>query len=150
MAAAKRWKNAGVEDRETAFNETGVRYSELLRLPYWHPVKFVVVESMHAFFLTKLQHHCRVLWGLNVNVDEGSPAPRGTVRLGPKRPNDIAMAEAWEIVRRGNDQELQALKVGVITHLNTDLQLPTGGHKGKLVTQLRDYVSQPLSAIHHY
>ncbi|KAG2158030.1 uncharacterized protein EDB93DRAFT_1041264, partial [Suillus bovinus] len=35
----------------------GVRYSELLCLPYWNPVLFTVLNSMHADFLLKLHHH---------------------------------------------------------------------------------------------
>jgi len=37
--------------RETHFKEHGVRWSELLRLPYMNPIRFAVVDPMHCLFL---------------------------------------------------------------------------------------------------
>ena len=37
--------------RETHFKEHGVRWSELLRLPYMDPIRFAVVDPMHCLFL---------------------------------------------------------------------------------------------------
>jgi len=37
--------------RENHFKEHGVRWSELLRLPYMDPIRFAVVDPMHCLFL---------------------------------------------------------------------------------------------------
>ncbi|CAB4473725.1 unnamed protein product [Rhizophagus irregularis] len=37
--------------RNTHFKEYGVRWSELLRLPYMDPIRFAVVDPMHCLFL---------------------------------------------------------------------------------------------------
>ncbi|GBC36291.2 uncharacterized protein LOC114575354 [Rhizophagus irregularis DAOM 181602=DAOM 197198] len=37
--------------RDTHFKEHGVRWSELLRLPYIDPIRFAVVDPMHCLFL---------------------------------------------------------------------------------------------------
>ena len=37
--------------RENHFKEHGVRWSELLRLPYMNPIRFAVVDPMHCLFL---------------------------------------------------------------------------------------------------
>ncbi|GET53855.1 uncharacterized protein LOC114543330 [Rhizophagus irregularis DAOM 181602=DAOM 197198] len=37
--------------RDTHFKEHGVRWSELLRLPYMDPIRFAVVDPMHCLFL---------------------------------------------------------------------------------------------------
>jgi hypothetical protein len=37
--------------REAHFKEHGVRWSELLRLPYMDPIRFAVVDPMHCLFL---------------------------------------------------------------------------------------------------
>ena len=40
-----------------------MRWSELLRLRYWDPVNWVVVDSMHNLFLGLVRHHFRVVIG---------------------------------------------------------------------------------------
>ena len=37
--------------RDSHFKEHGVRWSELLRLPYMDPIRFAVVDPMHCLFL---------------------------------------------------------------------------------------------------
>ncbi|CAB5390559.1 unnamed protein product [Rhizophagus irregularis] len=37
--------------RDTHFKEHGIRWSELLRLPYMDPIRFAVVDPMHCLFL---------------------------------------------------------------------------------------------------
>ncbi|KZV96469.1 hypothetical protein EXIGLDRAFT_595926, partial [Exidia glandulosa HHB12029] len=39
--------------------ENGVKWSELLRLPYWDPTRFAVVDAMHNLLLGLIQHHVR-------------------------------------------------------------------------------------------
>ncbi|EIW77539.1 hypothetical protein CONPUDRAFT_41162, partial [Coniophora puteana RWD-64-598 SS2] len=61
---AKRWKNAKNEgERQKMAMRRGTRWSELLRLTYWDPLKFTVLDAMHNLFLGEFQHHCRVVWG---------------------------------------------------------------------------------------
>ncbi|CAB5354474.1 unnamed protein product [Rhizophagus irregularis] len=40
-----------LSSRDTHFKEHGVRWSELLRLPYMDPIRFAVVDPMHCLFL---------------------------------------------------------------------------------------------------
>lgn len=138
VTLAEQWRDGTEKERSALFEKTGIRYSELLRLPYWNPVEHVVVDSMHAFFLTEFQHHCRVLWGMNVDLVEGGAHDN---RKTPKRPSDMDMAEAWNIMRHGHDGDLSKLRSAVVLHLNMDLALPLGGHKGKLMDQLKSFVS---------
>ncbi|TFK78580.1 hypothetical protein K466DRAFT_440186, partial [Polyporus arcularius HHB13444] len=52
---AEQWRDAKSEaDRDAAFKQNGVRWSELLRLPYWDPTRFALVDSMHNLFLGEL------------------------------------------------------------------------------------------------
>jgi hypothetical protein len=69
VTAAERWKEAPTEkERDVEFSENGIRWSELLRLPYWDPLKCTVVDAMHNLFLNDLQHHCRDIWGMDSSV----------------------------------------------------------------------------------
>jgi Transposase family tnp2 len=61
-AAAEQWKNAETKvERDKIFKQHGVRWSELLRLPYWDPTRFIVIDGMHNLFLGLVQYHFRSL-----------------------------------------------------------------------------------------
>ena len=45
---------------------TGVRWLELLRLPYFDPIKFIVVDPMHCLFLGIARWIVKRIW-----VDKG-------------------------------------------------------------------------------
>lgn len=69
---ANEWLQASTEgDRDDLFTCHGVRYSELLRLPYWSPIRHTVVDSMHLFFLILFKRHCRDIWGMDSNINDG-------------------------------------------------------------------------------
>jgi hypothetical protein len=62
LDAGQRWRDAETKkERDKIFKETGIRWSELLRLPYWDPTRFMVVDGMHNLFLGLVQFHFRDL-----------------------------------------------------------------------------------------
>ncbi|KAH9944944.1 uncharacterized protein BXZ73DRAFT_73189 [Epithele typhae] len=64
---ARSWCDAPtVAARTVIFKEHGIRWSELLRLPYWDPTRYAVVDAMHNLFLGQVRHHFRDVWGLDV------------------------------------------------------------------------------------
>lgn len=66
-ALAEEWKKLDSEkERDDHFDLHGLRWSELLRLPYWDPTRFAVVDAMHNLFLGELRHHCREIWGIDI------------------------------------------------------------------------------------
>ncbi len=70
-ANAKRYAEAeDLKDRKDIFAETGIRYSELLRLKYFDPSRFVVVDAMHNLFLGLIQEHFEIL-GMKLEHPEG-------------------------------------------------------------------------------
>ena len=78
------WRDAHTENiRQRIYDTFGVRWSELLRLPYWDPTRFVVVEAMHNFFLGDLQHHCQKV--LSMSADAKPPAE---ARVQPHAPEE--------------------------------------------------------------
>ncbi len=140
VALAEQWRDASLAQRAKLFEKHGVRYSELLRLPYWDPIKFVVIDSMHALFLTDIKHHCRKLWGMDINADDSENKTKKMKRKkGPPSPEEIE--KAWNILRRGTREDMEKLKVGLLLQLCLDASLPTGGKKNKLIEQLCQYVS---------
>ena len=61
--AAQKWKDC-ISKRECQdlFDEFGVRWSELLRLPYFDPIRFIVVDPMHCLFLGISKWIVHTLW----------------------------------------------------------------------------------------
>ena len=81
---AESWRDAATEaDRNNTFSTHGVRWSELLRLPYWDPTRFAVLDVMHNLFLGELLHHCRRVWGLDVAQDK-QPAASKAIQHTPE------------------------------------------------------------------
>ncbi|MBW0473573.1 hypothetical protein O181_013288 [Austropuccinia psidii MF-1] len=53
--------------KEKLAKKTGIRWSELNRLPYWNPVLNVTLSVMHNWFEGILQHHFNDQWGFARN-----------------------------------------------------------------------------------
>ncbi|KJA14089.1 hypothetical protein HYPSUDRAFT_72760 [Hypholoma sublateritium FD-334 SS-4] len=69
---ARLWRDAtSEEEQDFYFQAYGIRWTSLLRLPYWDPTKYAVVESMHAGDLGLLMYHCRTLFGIDVTKAGG-------------------------------------------------------------------------------
>lgn len=150
VAIAERWRDADSKEQKVLFDTYGIRYTELLRLPYWDPVEFVVIDSMHSLFLTDLKHHCRSLWGMDVNVQDGDGLG-GAKTAGSHQPDGVALAEAWDTVRRGREEEVDEIRPGLLKQMSLEAQLPLGGKKKKLIKQLKQMVGsfRSVESIHN-
>ncbi|KAJ2980679.1 hypothetical protein NUW54_g10971 [Trametes sanguinea] len=77
---AQGWKDAPTEaERGKQFEAHGLRWSQLLRLPYWDPTRFALIDAMHNLFLGELQHHCVNVWGLKTAETRGPKKNRAGV-----------------------------------------------------------------------
>jgi len=57
------WKHQQTkEDRKNHVSRTHARWSEMLRLPYFDPIRFLVVDPMHNLFLEIAHWIVRWLW----------------------------------------------------------------------------------------
>ncbi|KAI0362933.1 hypothetical protein BV20DRAFT_905682, partial [Pilatotrama ljubarskyi] len=122
--AAEAWRQASSSlEREQLFRRNGIRYSELLRLPYWNPVVYVVVDSMHDLYLGILQRHIRDFWGINA----------------PPRPSASVMEIGVDRLLYGSDAELRACGKAVLYHLCLDRGLRRAGTISLLLRNLRNW-----------
>lgn len=71
---------ADERERNEAVHNSGIRWSELLRLPYFDPSRFVVVDAMHNLFLGLIQEHFDIL-GIQNNNTKGRPTPSIVVNI---------------------------------------------------------------------
>ena len=149
--AAAAWRDAPTEvDRAALFNQYGVRWSELLRLPYWDPTRFTVVDSMHAFFLRLFRYHCRDIWGMGVDYTDGEAV---AARKHRDQPTDTEMIDAQQILQGGSKSSLKALRASILRELCKQSNLSHLGNKDEVAQRLLQFVSQyflgniPLSQI---
>ena len=78
------------EDRKNHVSRTHVRWSELLRLPYFDPIRFLVVDPMHNLFLGIAHWIVKRLW-----IDSGK-IEKADLELMEKRANGIKIPSDLE------------------------------------------------------
>jgi hypothetical protein len=86
LAAATKWRDAETkQERDRIFKDTSVRWSEPLHLPYWDPLRFIVIDVMHNLFLGLVQFHFRDLVVIdkpaNQEGHKGNAAPAKPINL---------------------------------------------------------------------
>ncbi|KAG2057218.1 hypothetical protein BDR06DRAFT_878347 [Suillus hirtellus] len=96
-----------LEERQHIFDQFGVCWMELLRLPYWDPISFTVIESMHILYLHILRYHCQVAWRMNIDLQDGE-TPSGEGAKSIVRPSDECMQKGIEALATGTFAALDA------------------------------------------
>ncbi|KAG1730194.1 hypothetical protein EDB19DRAFT_1897095 [Suillus lakei] len=129
---AEKWRDAQtVEEQRDIVDCYGVRYSEPLRLPYWNPVLFTVLDSMHTDFLLKLHHHMRNIWGADPSLPLGEGYQAPTTH--PTRPSDSALAtvlgrEVLEEVWKDQERTQLPSFMTAAPKVAADKRTPTADH----------------------
>jgi Transposase family tnp2 len=139
------WKDAtSTAARLRLYRQNGVRWSELLRLPYWEPTTFVVLDCMHSLLLGDLQRHCREVWGMDFQLedDDFHVKPDGKSFF----VTEDEVRNGYYVLENGTDKELAALSFNVIRRLCQDTQAIRFSRKRKkqLVEALLQYVSSAM------
>jgi hypothetical protein len=136
---AENWRNAKTaSDQAKLFKEHGIRWSELLRLPYWDPTKYIVIDSMHGFYLRIFNRHIRDIWGMEMTFKDGNGRAGLNFDLEEK---DVIEGE--RILRFGSNHQLEGLQELILKHLCHQLELPYNVPKESLCKSLKIYVSLP-------
>lgn len=138
LTIACQWRDGTPTERARIFEQHGIRWTELLSLPYWDPTKFVVVDSMHALLLGCLRHHARTLWGMNVDLDDQEAFP-SSKRKRTSQPSEAQIRNAWRTMRHGSDPDLERLTESLLRALAT-CNCPLG-RRQRLLEGLKSYVS---------
>lgn len=123
--AAEAWRDAPDEKgREAVFQEHGVRWSELFRLPYWDPLKFSVVDAMHNLFLNDLKLHCREIWGMDSSV-----APHKTMKPHTKSQQQAALNRVLQAILKGEPNMMNSVRKGYVAAFVRDNTVHVPHHK---------------------
>jgi len=98
--SANAFKDAETEqDAETIFKSTGLRWSELLRLPYFDPTRFIVVDAMHNLFLGLIKQHISFILGIKVH---NKAPPEATVVK-------IDLSDGWKFLKPNEQKSVHKL-----------------------------------------
>lgn len=96
---AVEWRDASSPgEREMLYKQHGVRWSELLRLPYWNPLKFVIIDGMHNLFLGLTRYHVLSIVGFDPEFKDNDATTRKD-----KTPTQKALKYAREVVDASSD-----------------------------------------------
>lgn len=147
---AKLWRDSESEtERDGYFKAHGVRWSVLLELPYWNPILFSVLDSMHAAHLGLFHSHCRKVWRINISVDGGEGTTIQSAKDVP-RPGDQILSR-WLVVIRDNPDATALRKSlmspdgcpkNVLWHICVDNHLRSAGGRKQLVDNIINWVCE--------
>lgn len=151
MESASAWKAAeSSEDRLKLYRQTGIRWSELLRLPYWDPTTFVVLDCMHSLLLGNLKRHCREIWGMDSLLDDDDyhVIPDG------KRffVTEDEIQHGNRVLKHGSDRDVATLSSNVLRKLCRETKEIRYSRKRKeqLIKALLKYVSSIINQATSY
>ena len=139
---AELWKEASNEkQRSLLFEASGLRYSPLLRLPYWNPVLYTIIDSMHTLDLNLFQNHCRKLFQIDLKHLGGdasrirvtSLAESSTKQITSRDRKDLqaSLSKCQEVVRLnlpGLLQDLLAFHRKVLYTICVEQDIKKEGH----------------------
>jgi len=169
--AEKRHKAAkDAKERQQIVDSTGIRWSELSRLPYFDPCRHVVVDTMHNLFLGLVREHLDIL-GIRddehddqVVIDVASSIPPNSFsHLEPaeqksmkclinmlERPmtKELQTAEGHnQFKKKINNVHLHSLQLA-FSLLNLSFPPPTDKEKKKTKRHKMDYTKAILAWVH--
>ncbi|KIK52568.1 hypothetical protein GYMLUDRAFT_251161 [Collybiopsis luxurians FD-317 M1] len=71
LQQAQEWLSLNTKDKRKKFaTATGVRWTPLNHLPYWDPVRNLILGFMHNWLEGILEHQLRTLWGIGRDTEK--------------------------------------------------------------------------------
>lgn len=151
LSLASKWRDAPTDkDRDALWKQHPIRWSELLRLPYWDITKYAVLDAMHNLFLGDLRRHLVEIWKMNSTVVKTpkSMVPHST------EDQEKEIKKASTGIKNKSAGTLRTIRRGylrAIARLNA-LE-PAGDYAKKdlikaLIDWVSDILSQPFVVLH--
>jgi Transposase family tnp2 len=86
--------------RQASFDGSGVRWSELLRLPYFDMARCIVVDAMHNLFLGLIKEHFDGILGIRLLKAEEGPVLKikfstSQEQLTPQEQKSVSRLQKW-------------------------------------------------------
>ena len=140
-------------DRKQLFKLHGICWSALLKLPYWNPILYTILDLMHAAFLGLFQAQSRKVWRIDVSVDGGDGSLLHVKKLIPC-PLDSVLHD-WLQVIKANPRDLferlttDSILRNVLWHICVDNGLRHAGAKWALAKGIVEWVCSNFCSVLH-
>ena len=89
---------ANEKESNNAVHNSGIRWSELLRLPYFDASRFVVVDAMHNLFLGLVEEHFNIL-GIRSDITKSKLTPSIVIKIPKESINKLTEHERKSVKR---------------------------------------------------
>jgi hypothetical protein len=114
-------------------------------LPYWNPILYTAIDSMHAHWINSLKNHLEDVWRINPKA-ECTDGQLVDESKRPKRPSNSALRNGLETLKKseldeGRVELVASLKKGVLFHLCYDHDIRRAGTKAMIAANLINWVS---------
>lgn len=147
------WRDARSEkERANLFEKHGIRWTVLLKLPYWDLKAFTIVDAMHTSLLGNLHRHCTKIWRMDSRWSDGlAEELADPTKRTPTPPSEEQMGKAELELRYSPASKLEKLPIKVLRQLceNKDvLPMARRDHNNRtaLMKKLLEYVSMTSNA----
>ncbi|KAJ3897878.1 hypothetical protein F5879DRAFT_813384 [Lentinula edodes] len=139
------WKVASPARRDAIYKAHGIRFTELMELPYWDLILFTVIDDMHFGYLGLFKTHLREIWGIDHEKNSGDGLHPDLSNKKRMKLSNASLRNLSNEIRE-NEQSLGAIlleeKRGVLWYLCFWLKLRTGlSSKQQMVDQILQWVS---------
>ena len=131
-----------LKTRRELFAKSGIRWSELLRLPYWDPTQYTVIDAMHNLYLGELKHHCSQVLGIDA-CDPDKQSGTSKVPLHDRAEQSRNLEGAARAVMSGNINTVLGYRKGYILAIAQLNEVPLPGAsfvKKDIASALIDWV----------
>lgn len=130
---AAKWKAAKDEkEAQDIFDEKGVRCSELIRLPYFDFVLYVVIDGMHNLFLGLIKLHFEGILGLRERKSK-KKKKGNQIEEQPERGITVCLSEKWKNFSVKEQVSVEKLHQYLEGPMTAELQVDRGIWVARLV-----------------
>ena len=137
---AEEWRSLDSKGRRSHHKKHGIRWSEMLRLPYWNPVEYTLVEFSHNLLSNNADRHLRVLMGMDASLPDGLGDPDSPLPRKQRVADPTAVKAAWEMVLHGTGEELMKLPAYILRECCHKAGIVEGGRHRAVLAALMDWV----------
>ncbi|MBW0488646.1 hypothetical protein O181_028361 [Austropuccinia psidii MF-1] len=139
LGASHRWNNARTIKLQQKFaKSSGIRWSELNRLPYWDPVTSVALGIVHNWYEGVLRHHVLHRWGFDINLIQKNvslePSESGSDEImqdnfGSKNDENITIKGylTQDLIEKIQNQINEIIVPKGISHIPSQIGTPSAG-----------------------
>jgi hypothetical protein len=109
----KWWNTSNTTATKAVFNKHGLWWSELLRLPYFDPSQFVIIDAMHNLFLGLINFHfCDILGYCSPTIKNQQQEPAISLNV----------SDGWKEFNECEQKSVKKLQKDLESHVANEME----------------------------